>query len=59
MGEFFTVEEVAKFLRMTKGAVCRLIKTKKIPAVKYPGTKRWLIHRDILKNFNPNCVNNK
>ena len=59
MGEYLTVAEVASFLRITKGAVCHLIKVKKLQASKFPGTKRWLIHRDILKNFAQDCVNNK
>ena len=51
MGEFLTVEEVAKMFRVTDRTIFRYIKKGKILAQKIPGTKQWLINSDELKKI--------
>ena len=57
MGNFLTVEEVAKMLRVTDRTIFRYIKKGKILAQKIPGTKQWLINSDELqKIFDPKAT---
>lgn len=53
MGEFLTVEEVAKLLRLKKQSIWKLCKTGKIQAKKIPGSNKWLINSDELKKILP------
>ncbi len=47
--EFYTVEEVAKALKLHPYTVRRLCREKKIPAFKFGG--QWRINKDDLEKF--------
>ena len=51
MGEYLTIAEAAKILRMTKQSVYKLAKEGKIKAKKLPGSNKWLINSDELKKI--------
>jgi excisionase family DNA binding protein len=51
MEEFLTVEELATHLRLTKAAVWNACKQGRLPAIKMPGSKRWLISRKALEQL--------
>ena len=53
MGEYLTVAEAAKILRMTKQSVYKLAQEGKIKAKKLPGSNKWLINSDELKKILP------
>ena len=53
MGEYLTVTEAAKILRMTKQSVWKMCQEGKIKAKKLPGSNKWLINSDELKKILP------
>lgn len=51
MGEYLTIEEVAKNLKTTPQTVRMWCKKEKIKARKIPGSNKWLINSDVLKKI--------
>ena len=51
MAKMLTIKEVSERLRINCQSVQRLIKNKTIPAIRLPGTKKWLISEDDLKKI--------
>ena len=53
MGEYLTVKEAAKLLRVTTVTVLRWCKEGRIKAKKIAGSSKWLINSDELKKILP------
>ena len=53
MGEYLTVAEAAKILRMTRQTVVKLCKAGKIKAKKIDGSNKWLINSEELQKILP------
>lgn len=48
MSEFLTVKEAAALLRMDRTTLIRSIRRGVVPAIRIPGTRKWLIDQKIL-----------
>jgi len=53
MGEYLTVTEAVKILRISRQSIWKMCKEGKIKAKKLPGSNKWLINSAELKKILP------
>lgn len=49
--EYMKIPEAAELLRHKPQTVEKLCRERRLPAIKLPGTKRWLIRRQDLQDY--------